>query len=329
MSKRIVFLGTPSYACPALRLLASTADVEVVLVVTQPDRPAGRGRKLLAPPVKALALDLGLPVVQTATLRTAEDRLPLIAERPDLIVVAAFGLILGKSVLSLPPRGCVNLHASLLPRYRGANPIAAAIASGERETGVSLMQMERGLDTGPVYDHDVMDIKIDDTTESLTARLAQTGAHVLDRTLPSLLDGTAVLEAQGPGATCTRPMTKDDGWIDWTRPAIDIERHVRAMWPWPRAWTTLADGSRLQVHASDVIVEPHTGDPGTVSSSGSELIVRCGEGALQLQTVQLAGGKPADGGQLRSRLGSSVMARLGRAGLPPDQTPLVTSCAVE
>lgn len=329
MSKRIVFLGTPSYACPALRHLASRSDAEVVLVVTQPDRPAGRGRKLLAPPVKALALDLGLPVVQTATLRTAEDRLPLIAARPDLIVVAAFGLILGKSILSLPPRGCVNLHASLLPRYRGANPIAAAIASGERETGVSLMRMERGLDTGPVYDHHVMDIRTDDTTESLTALLGQSGARTLDRTMPGLLAGTAAPEAQGTGATCTRPMTKDDGWIDWTRPAVAIERHVRAMWPWPRAWTTLPDGSRLQVHASEVIVESNSGDPGTLSSSADGSIVECGEGTLRLRTVQLAGGKPADGGQLRFRVDATPAVRLGRTGAPPDRRPLVTSCAGE
>ena len=329
MSKRIVFLGTPSYACPALQHLASRTDAEVVLVVTQPDRPAGRGRKLLAPPVKTLALDLGLPVVQTATLRTAEDRLPLIAARPDLIVVAAFGLILGKSVLALPPNGCVNLHASLLPRYRGANPIAAAIASGERETGVSLMRMERGLDTGPVYDHDAEDIMIDDTTESLTARLAQRGARMLDRTMPGLLAGTATTESQGPGATCTRPMVKDDGWIDWTLPSASVERHVRAMWPWPRAWTTMPDGSRLQVHASAVICASHSGGPGSLSSSVDELIVRCGEGSLRLQTVQLAGGKPVDGGQLRSRVGATEAARLGRAGAPPERAPLVTSCAGE
>ena len=328
MSKRIAFLGTPEYACPALRLLASGADAEVVLVVTQPDRPAGRGRKLHEPPVKALAIELSLPFVQTATLRTAEARLPLVDARPDLIVVAAFGLILGTSVLSMPPNGCVNLHASLLPRYRGANPIAAAIADGERRTGVSLMRMERGLDTGPVYDITKVDINEDDTTESLTERLAQSGAQLLGRTLPALLNATAVPEPQGAGATCARPMRKDDGWIDWTLPADTIERHVRAMWPWPRAWTALPDGSRIQIHRASVVARTEWMMPGTLAASEGGTIVSCGRDAVRLELVQLPGGKPADGGILRSRIDPTGVM-LGQSGSPQDREPLVVPCEGE
>jgi len=326
MSKRIVFLGTPSYACPALERLAARADAEVVLVVTQPDRPAGRGRKLHAPPVKALALDLSLPIVQAATLRTAEARSPLVAAQPDLIVVAAFGLILGHSILSLPPMGCVNLHASLLPRYRGANPIAAAIASGDQTTGVSLMRMERDLDTGPVYDQTEMDIIDDDTTGSLTERLGRRGADLLDQRLAALLDGSAAAEEQGAGATCTRPMVKDDGWIDWTRPADAIERHIRAMWPWPRAWTTLPDGGRVQIHASNVVAHPGVA-PGTLASLGSDFVVGCGDGALRLRTVQTAGGKPGGGAILRPRISTTADARLGQVGGPRQLKPLVMPCS--
>lgn len=329
MSQRIVFLGTPSYACPALEHLASRGDCEVVLVVTQPDRPAGRGRKLQAPAVKTLAFDLGLPIVQTGSLRTAEARLPLVTAQPDLIVVAAFGLILGTSVLSLPPNGCVNLHASLLPAYRGANPIAAAIASGERRTGVSLMRMERGLDTGPVYGRESFDIMTEDTTESLTGCLAERGADLLDRLLPALLDGTADAEAQGTGATCTRPMVKDDGWIDWTLPAVEIERHVRAMWPWPRAWTTLPDNSRVQIHAAEVIAGQHEVVPGTIAPSGSDMLIQCGEDTLRLVTVQVAGGKPGDGTVLRTRVPAGSDSLLGQTGGPPDLMPLLVRCPGE
>ena len=326
MPKRIAFLGTPAFACPALRLLASSADAEVVLVVTQPDRPAGRGRKLHAPPVKTLAGELGLPIVQTDTLRTAEARLPLVNARPDLIVVAAFGLILGTSVLSLPPQGCVNLHASLLPRYRGANPVAAAIASGDRRTGVSLMRMERGLDTGPVYGAAEVDISGIDTTGSLTERLAESGAQLLGRALPALLNATAVFEAQGSGATCARPMRKDDGWIDWTLPADAIERHVRAMWPWPRAWTTLPDGSRLQIHKASVVTPPDRAAPGTLAATEGGAIVACGRDALRMEVVQVAGGKPAGGGTLRSRSDPASVVRLGLSGAPRYLEPLVVPC---
>jgi len=326
MTQRIVFLGTPSFSCPALEHLASRSDVEVVLVVTQPDRPSGRGRKLQAPPIKSLALELGLPIYQVATLRDAVSRVPLVAAQPDLLVVAAFGLILGKSILSLPPLGCVNLHASLLPRYRGANPIAAAIHSGDVTTGLSLMRMDRGLDTGAVYDRREIDINIGDTTETLTDRLGDVGSSLLARHLPEILSGRAVPTRQGEGATCTRPMVKDDGWIDWTRSAAEIERHVRAMWPWPRAWTVLPDGSRVQVHASSVVETTTSGDPGTIVDVGSRFVVRCGHHSLRLDRVQMAGGKPVDGKVLRTRVSSSATDPLGKIGAPLALDPLVRVC---
>jgi len=326
MSKRIVFLGTPSYACPALKRLASRSDGEVVLVVTQPDRPAGRGRRLQAPPVKSAALELGLPIYQAATLKYAEARTPIIDTRPDLIVVAAFGLILGNSILSLPPFGCVNLHASLLPRYRGANPVAAAILNGDGTTGVSLMRMERGLDTGAVYGQLSLDITAIDTTLTLTERLGHVGASLLDYHLPLLLDGTAVPIDQGGNATCTRPMVKDDGWIDWTRPASEVERHVRAMWPWPRAWTALADGRRVQIHISQTVPQDSSDEPGTVVRAGNRVAVQCGHHSLRLDRVQIAGDKPSDGSILSPRVSSAAVVRLGQIGASRASLPLVTEC---
>lgn len=326
MSRRIAFLGTPSFALPALEHLADRSDAEVVLVVTQPDRPAGRGQKHMAPAVKSAALDLGLPIYQTSTLRDADARAPLIDARPDLIVVAAFGLILGKSILSLPPLGCVNLHASLLPRYRGANPIAAAILSGDAITGVSLMHMNRGLDTGAIYAQQVEDITIEDTTETLTDRLSHLGASLVADHLSELLGGKAVLTEQASHGTCTRPMTKDDGWIDWTRPAVEIERHVRAMWPWPRAWTTLPDGTKMQVHSSKVIAQNLSDTAGTVVYVAGGVAVQCGEHVLHLDRLQLAGGKPIDGQMRSSRFSTTTAIRVGQIGAPGIQEPLVSEC---
>lgn len=329
MSTRVAFLGTPEFARPALQYLTTRSDLEVVLVVTQPDRPAGRGRKMQAPPVKELALDLGLPIHQVSSLRTFESRRPLMDARPDLIVVAAFGLILGKSTLSLPPLGCINLHASLLPLYRGANPVAAAILNGDTSTGLSLMRMDTGLDTGEVYDQEKIDITDKDTTESLTSRLSREGEPILARNLPGLLNGTAVSKKQGSGATCTRPMVKDDGWIDWTLSAEEIERHVRAMWPWPRAWTTLPDGTRVQIRETRVVHDAGFSEPGTIFSTNNSLSIRCGRDSLQLDQVQLAGRRPGDGKILASRGASAAAVRLGQIGAPEPARPLITMCDAE
>lgn len=319
---RVIYMGTPEFAVPALERLAASERCELALVVTQPDRPAGRGKKLVSPGVKVEADRLGLRVFQTGTLRDARVRQQIIDARPDLVVVAAFGMILGKWILGLPPRGCINLHASLLPKYRGANPIAAAIAMGEQETGVTLMRMDRGLDTGPVYASRSIGIAEDDTTESLTPKLAGLAAELLSDNLGALLDGTFEAVPQGTGATLTRLMTKDDGWLDFARPAADLERHVRAMWSWPRAWTVAIDGSRIQVHRARVSgIEL---DPGEVRYIGRQVVVGCGDGSLELVRVQMPGGKPIEGNALLQTPLLRDGAVFGTTGGPGELPPLVT-----
>lgn len=325
MTTRLIYMGTPEFAIPALKMLAGRTDVEVSLVVTQPDRPSGRGRKMQPTPVAQVAERLDLPVYRVGTLRTSAARCPIVHLEPELIIVAAFGAILGTSILQLPPLGCVNLHASLLPAYRGANPIAAAIREGAETTGVTLMRMERGLDTGPLYAADRIDINDDDTTASLTPRLAEASGHLLDAHLTGLFTGTLLPEPQSSGATCTRLMTKDDGWIDWRLSAVEIERHVRAMWVWPRAWTTLPNGERLQVHRSYVIDRP-ADEPGVVTMDDDALVVSCSQLSLQLETVQLAGGKPRTGASLVSRGIIASGDSLGMSQAPRRAAPLVVDC---
>lgn len=321
MKPRVIYMGTPGFAVPALERLAASDIADIALVVTQPDRPAGRGKKLVSPAVKIAADGLGLPVLQTGTLRDPAIRQQVIDAKPDLIVVAAFGMILGKWILDLPERGCVNLHASLLPKYRGANPIAAAIAMGEHETGVTLMQMDRGLDTGSMYAMKRIEIGAEDTTDSLTPKLAVVAGDLVGEYLEALLDGSISPTPQGPGATLTRLMTKDDGWLDFARPAAELERHVRAMWSWPRAWTIAVDGTRIQIHRARVADVQLA--PGEVRHVERRVLVGCAEGALELVRVQVPGGKPIEANAL---LQASVLAngaRLGQHGAPEDRPPLV------
>jgi methionyl-tRNA formyltransferase len=324
MPVRIVYMGTPDFACPTLRELAAVPDVELVQVVTQPDRLAGRGRKLLAPPVKMVAAELGLPVYQTASLRTAEQRRPIVESAPDLIVVAAFGLILGPTILNLPPLGCVNLHASLLPAYRGAAPISAAIANGDAESGVTLMRMERGLDTGPMLASSRLNIIETDTTETLTQRLATTAADLMIASLNPLREGRLLEEPQGPNASLTRPLTKADGWLNWERPAVELERHVRAMWSWPRAWTTNVNGEAIQVHRSHVVESAASGVPvGTIVECGNDLAVQTPVGLLIVDLAQLPNGKPQPGSVLAQRAELRPGQCLGQIGRPASAEPMV------
>lgn len=324
MTARLIFMGTPEFAVPALKGLTGRHDVEVGLVVTQPDRPSGRGRKPRATPVALAAERLGLDVYRVGSLRTGAERQPIVDGAPDLIVVAAFGLILGASVLSLPRRGCLNLHASILPAYRGANPIAMAIRDGRTETGVSLMRMDAGLDTGPVYGHEAIVINANDTTGSLTARLAEVAARLLDRKLDAILSGRLAPVPQGAGATCTRPMIKNDGWIEWSAPAALVERHVRAMSPWPRGWTTLPSGERLQVHRCQVVADEVP--LATIAARDGTLVVGCGDRAVMLETVQLPGGTPVAGDTLLSRGVVAPGSVLGSGGAPPEAPPVVSPC---
>ncbi|MGC4190151.1 MAG: methionyl-tRNA formyltransferase [Thermomicrobiales bacterium] len=317
-------MGTPEFAVPALRTLAQDDAVDLRLVVTQPDRPAGRGRSLAPPPVKVAATKLGLPVLQTPTLRDPAVRARIVAIEPALIVVAAFGMILGKWILDLPARGCVNLHASILPAYRGANPISSAILNGDEETGVTLMRMDRGLDTGDILDIARTPVLTADTTDVLTARLANLAASLLAGNLNSLLDGSIAAAPQPEGATLTRQLVKADGWIDWTGPASAIERQVRAMWPWPRTWTTLPDGTMMQIHRVTVAASPtrSAAAPGTMLDGGC---VACGNGTtLRLERIQVAGGKPVDGGAVANMARLAPGTTLGSSGAP-DPPPLIVA----
>lgn len=298
-STRIVFMGTPEFAVPILRRLhAATADHawQIAAAATQPDRPAGRGKQLAAVPVKTLALELGLPVLQPASLRkdpAAVEALQALA--PDVIVVAAYGLILPRSVLAIPTFGCINVHASLLPGYRGASPIAAAILDGEAETGCSIMLMDEGMDTGPVLAQARLPIHPDDTTGSLSARLSEQGAQLLVEMLPRWLAGEVAPVAQVdlPGEpSVVRLIRKEDGRIDWAQPAARIERMTRAYTPWPGAWTEWR-GELFRIHAASVLPGQAAlqgrAEPGRVVSAEAGAAVATGDGLLLLRTVQPAG----------------------------------------
>ncbi len=289
MRYRIVFMGTPGFAVPSLEALAAGHDV--ALVVTQPDRPKGRGRRIEPPPVKVSAERLGLRVVQPSSMRDESVLQALAAAEADLFVVVAFGHILRESVLKLPRIACINVHASLLPAYRGPAPIQWAVINGERETGVTTMIMDKGLDTGDILLTDRETISETDTAGSLHDRLARRGAALLGRTLPAFADGSIKRTAQdGARATYAPLLKKTDGLIDWKRPAAAIEPFVRGMTPWPGAYT-FWNGVRLKVFKTDLSSAPRDVAPGTVlASPPGELVVAAGEGALSIREVQGASG---------------------------------------
>ena len=289
---RIVFAGTPDFAVPCLR--ATALRGEVVGVYTQPDRPAGRGRGLTASPVKLEAVQRGIPVFQPDNFRSAESKRTLRALKPDLMVVVAYGLLLPQSVLEIPAYGCWNVHASLLPRWRGAAPIQRAIEAGDHQTGVCLMQMEKGLDTGPVLLSQTIDIGPDDTGGQLHDRLAELGARVLSDAL-GLLRATIVLPPKPQataGVTYAHKLDKAEARLDWALPATVLANKVRAFNPWPVAEAQLL-GERVRIHAACALDEAHNTAPGRVLGAGREGIdVACGQGVLRLLTLQRDGGKP-------------------------------------
>jgi methionyl-tRNA formyltransferase len=291
MSLRIVFAGTPDFAVPALR--AAAQRNEVVAVYTQPDRPAGRGRGLTASPVKLEALKRGIDVLQPETLKSELSRDALRALKPDLMVVVAYGLILPQAVLDIPRHGCWNVHASLLPRWRGAAPIQRAIAAGDTETGVCLMQMEKGLDTGPVLLEQRIAIGEHETGGQLHDRLAVLGAQVLADGLGLLRAGIRPVAKPQPaaGVTYAHKLDKAEAKLDWLQPAEVLARKVRAFNPWPIAEAVVA-GERLRIHGAVALPLAHRAVPGTLLlASRDGLDIACGDGALRIRVLQREGGK--------------------------------------
>ncbi|WP_423179826.1 methionyl-tRNA formyltransferase [Stenotrophomonas sp. CASM110] len=288
---RIVFAGTPEFAVSSLR--AAARHHEVVAVYTQPDRPAGRGRGLAPSPVKLEAVARGIPVYQPESLKDEAAQRQLRDLQPDLMVVVAYGLILPRAVLAVPTHGCWNVHASLLPRWRGAAPIQRAIQAGDAKTGVCLMQMEAGLDTGPVLLHQELPIAATDTGGQLHDKLAELGAQVLSDGLGLLRAGIKPIARPQPeqGVTYAHKLDKAEARLDWAQDADALARTVRAFNPWPIAEATLA-GERVRIHGAVALDLAHGQAPGAVLAAGRDGIdIACGQGALRLRTLQREGGK--------------------------------------
>lgn len=288
----VAFAGTPAFALPALEAIATSSN-RIVAVYTQPDRPAGRGRKLAASPVRQRAAVLGLPVEQPATLGDPAVQARLAALAPDVLVVVAYGLLLPPAILATPRLGCLNIHASLLPRWRGAAPVQRAIEAGDSTTGISIMRMEAGLDTGPVMLTEATPIGARETAGELLERLAAAGGRLILAALDALADGTARFLAQDPAlATLAPRLRKAEARIDWRLPAVAIERQVRAFNPWPVA-DTRCGGQQLRIWQARVAPAAAGPAPGTILASGRDgILVMTGEEALVVERVQPEGRRP-------------------------------------
>lgn len=299
-SPRVLFAGTPEFARASLEALTNGGFTPIA-VLTQPDRPAGRGKQLTASPVKTFAVENGIDVLQPATLRDDAVQHELRQLRPDVLVVAAYGLILPQAVLDIPAHGCLNVHASLLPRWRGAAPIQAAIRSGDAETGISLMAMTAGLDCGPVYTTSAIDIGSEETAGELHDRLAALGGQLLVDELAAILAGERrATEQDESQATYAPKVTTADARLDWQRDAADLDRHIRAFNPVPGAWCLL-DDERVKCWRARVV--PGTGKPGEVlAAEPAGIVVACGSSALAISELQRPGRKRVSAGEFAAQL---------------------------
>ncbi len=287
---KILFMGTPDFAVGALEALIQS-EHEVVGVVTQPDKPKGRGKEMQFPPVKECALKYNIPVYQPVRVKTPEGVEMLRSFGADIFVVAAFGQILSKEILDMPKYGCINIHASLLPKYRGAAPIQWAVIDGEKQSGVTIQQMNEGIDTGDILLKAVVDLDPKETGESLYEKLSKTGAELILQVLPMIEAGTVKPEKQDEAlSTHAGKLSKALGCIDWKKSAVEIERLIRGLNSWPSAYTSFK-GKTLKIWEADV-VEENAGEPGSVAEvTKTEIIVNTGEGKLALKTIQLEGKK--------------------------------------
>jgi methionyl-tRNA formyltransferase len=288
---RIIFMGTPDFAAATLKALIDGPD-NVVAVVTQPDRAKGRGKKLTPPPTKVLAEAFDIPVLQPTKIKTEEFRNGLLTYQPDLIVVAAYGRILPKSLLELAPLGSINVHGSLLPRYRGAAPVQWSVINGEKETGVTIIQMDEGMDSGDILLKATLTTEADETAGSLFAKLAVLGSALLLKAINGLQEGSIIPVAQDHDLATVAPMLKkDDGLIDWQKDAGEIECLIRGLDPWPTAFSFL-DSRRIRLFSPEVLYKESDARPGTVLQADKRgILVACGKNTLLIQEIQPAGKK--------------------------------------
>lgn len=310
---RIVFMGTPEFAVPSLEALLRSDD-QIVGVVSQPDRPKGRGHLLVPPPVKLIAERAGIPVLQPLKIRTPDFLQALSAWQPDLIAVAAYGRILHTPILRLPPMGCVNVHGSLLPKYRGAAPVQWAVIHGETHTGITTMLMDEGMDTGPMLLQEQLEIFPDDTAGTLAPRLAELGGRLLVDTIAQLKAGTLIPRKQDDGhATLAPILKKEDGLIDWMMPATALANRVRGLSPWPGAYTFFGE-ERWNIWKAVANVGPLTDKPGTIVAVDKQaIVVATGDGLLNIREIQTANSKRMSAGQFLAGHRVTVGGQLGSA----------------